>query len=185
MTERQAVTVSRESFLAAVRPLRKFVKRKDPGEAIISMEGEDLSIAAMGVATAMPAAGEWAGEVRVPARFVLMLAVAPPEGDPLTVEVRDGRFRIGSLSIACELSDSWKSEIPLPIDATPVQILRLRLQYSPHRIEKAGLSKRVAAEEEKAMSMINKAWKELQPLGVTPEDLKRLVVDTLRKGIEK
>lgn len=185
MTERRAVTVARESFLAAMRPLRRFVKRKDPGEAIISMEGEDLFISAMGVSTAMPAVGEWAGEVRIPARFVLALAVVPPSGDPLTIEVAEGRLRIGSLSISCTLSDSWMSEIPLPLDATPAQILSLRFQYSPERIEKAGLAKRLAAEDAAAMKRIMKAWKELEPLGVKVEDLKTLVKETLKQGIEK
>lgn len=175
------VSVSRESFLQAMKPLRRFVKRKDPGEAIISMEAEELSISALGVSTGMPAFGRWLGEVKIPTRFVLMLSMAPPAGDPLILEVKDGRFRIAGLSVGCTLNDAWKSEIPLPLDPTPAQVLDLLFRYGPERIEKAGLSKRVAKAEASAMRKVAAAADILAPLGVTVEDLKALVVRKLKE----
>ena len=93
----KSVLINREDFLAMLEPLKRFAKKKQVGDAALSMEDGDLVISFVGISTGAPATGNWSGEVRVPGRLIWGIAMVPPEGDPIRLEVRDGRLHIGTL----------------------------------------------------------------------------------------
>lgn len=178
-----SVSMSRADFLEALKPVKGLIKLKDVADALISMEGEFLTIAVVGLATSVAAEGAWPGEVRVPGRFIVALAKMPPPGDPIRFEVRDGRLYVGALSVACAEQDAWKSEIELPLAPSLEELLQLSYQHPPERIERAGLKKRVEEAREKAAALIQKAAPILAPLGITERVLREFLEDRLKKGI--
>ena len=173
------VSVQRKDLLEAFRPLRLVKNRKDVPEAIVSMEGDTLCFSVIGMSTYANAEGSWTGEVRIPGAFLLALAKMPPPGDPVVVAVREGRLHFGALSTACVEQASWKSEIPLPLDPSLSELLRLRYLYTAERIERAGLKIRVEDAHDRAAKLLGQAAKSLAPLDITREDLRDLLVKKL------
>jgi hypothetical protein len=178
------ISMERADFLEALKPLKSLVKAKELAEAVLSMEGENLTIALVGVATYVRARGAWPGEVRVPGLFMVKLAKMPPPGDPIRFQVRDERLHIGSLFVACVVQDSWKSEIELSLDPSLTDLLRLHYEYPADRIERAGLTKRVEEAKGRASKMIRKAASALAPLEIKDTDLVELLRQRLKKDIE-
>lgn len=177
------VSMERAAFLEAMKPLKSLVKMKDLAEAVLSMEGEDLTIALVGVATFIRAEGVWNGEIRAPSAFIVSLAKMPPPGDPIRFQVRDERLHVGSLSITCAAQDSWKSEIELPLEPSLTALLQLHYQYPADRIERAGLTKKVEEAKAKASKIIRKAASTLAPLEIKDTDLVELLRQRLKKDI--
>ncbi|MFZ0928388.1 MAG: hypothetical protein WAN11_07295 [Syntrophobacteraceae bacterium] len=180
----KSVLINREDFLAMLEPLKRFAKKKQVGDAALSMEDGDLVISFVGISTGAPATGNWSGEVRVPGRLIWGIAMVPPEGDPIRLEVRDGRLHIGTLSVSCLAQKTQKSAVNPLMDPELVKMLRLRLIYPLDRLDKAGLTRALVQAEEKARKIVGHAAKILAPLNISESDLMRMVKEHLRKGID-
>jgi hypothetical protein len=178
------VLISREDFLMMLKPLKRFARRKQVEDAILSMEGGELVIALVGFSSGAPVTGNWTGEVRVPGGLLVRIATAPPAGDPIRLVVRDGRLHIGTLAVNCVVQKASKSKIELPLDPDLVTVLRLRLLYPPDQLERAGLAIRLAEAEAKARKLVTQAAQVLKPLDITDSDLMQIVPDQLRRGME-
>ena len=185
MTEPVSVSATRDDFLTAFRPLKKHVKKSDPGQAIIAMNEGALSFSAVGITVGMKVDGSLGpGERRVPAKFLLGLARYPPPGDPITITAYGDRIRIGDVSIQCVITNTWRSNIELPLEPTLYQVLALRFQYTKEEIERAGLTARLAKAEEVVEKRIEKALEPLLAFGVTYDDLREVVVKRLKEALK-
>ncbi len=185
-----SVRAARKDLIEALKPLRRIVRKKDfDSPAVVSMEGHALKVAFVGGAVSIPTEGSWAGEVRVPTLlFVRLAANLPkgiPAGDPLLVEVRDDRLYVGTAWGKCVWQAAFRSEIELPLDPDFLTLLRLPVQYSEDRLERAGLLPRVREAQEKSRRLVRKAADVLWPLDVSEEDLQRLVQERLAGGRER
>lgn len=182
------ISIKREDFLAMLKPLKRFVKKKQAEDALLSMEGGDLVISLPGISTGAPATGTWAAEVFVPARLIWGIAMAPPPGDPITMEVRDGRLHIGSLSLSCSARKSRipaenKTEENSRVDSELVKMLRFRYLYSLEELHKGGFFRDVVKAEERAYNLVSRAAKILAPLNISELELWRMVKEHFRRGI--
>jgi hypothetical protein len=166
-----AVTIERAAFLGALRPLKKLASKKDLADALVTLKGSELTIELIGIVMGAEAAGTWPGEVRVNGAFFVGLARVPPPDDPVRLEIRDGRLRLGALSVACTLQESFGSEITLPLDPTLMEILAVGQRYSTDRIERAGLTKTVQQASQASSDLIRRAARILHPLEIRAEDL--------------
>ena len=180
------VSVARTELVEPLGRMAKLIPPTESAEALVTVDAGMLSISVSGVAASLPAFGTWRGEVRVSGRFVRMIGLDPPPGDPLVVEVRGGRLWVGTtLSAPCVEQEAWKSEVPISVDATVADILRLRFLHSRERLERAGLTKRVAEAEAVAREAIREAAEHLQAIGMSPAELQRLVVRWLEETAER
>lgn len=181
----RSVLVPRAELIKALRPLRSIVRKKDyDTPALVSMEGGSLRVAFPGGSLSVPAEGKWAGEVRVPTNLFVRLAVnlptGIPSGDPLPVEVRDGRLYVGSAWRPCVCQDAFHSEIELPLDVDFMTLLLLPYRYTDDRLERAGLMPKVREAKATAQHLCEKAAEVLYPLGIPLAEIKELV----RKRLE-
>lgn len=184
--EHRRVSVARHELVEALGRMARLVPQEESAEALVSVDEGMLSISVSGVAASLPAFGTWTGEVRVSAKFVRMVGLDPPSGDPLVVEVRGERLFFGTtLSAPCVEQDAWKSEVPIALNATVVDVLRLPFLYPQERLERAGLTRRVKEAESIAVEAIAEAAKPLEAIGISPSDLQRLVVRWLAETAER
>jgi len=179
-----SILIKREDFLVMLKPLKRFARKKAE-DAVLYMEGSDFYISLIGIKSGASATGKWTGEVRVPARLIWGIAMEPPAGDPIRIEVRDGRLHVGTLSVSCIEQKDWKSPVDLPIDTEFLKMLRLRFLYPPERLDQAGLIRPVVQVHEKARKIIARAAKILEPLNISEPDLRQFVMERLREGLEK
>ena len=68
-------------------------------EATFGFNGTYLLIEYQGIIASAPASGHWTGPVRVPAKFVYMLAQLLPSGDPMEILTKERHLHVGSCSI--------------------------------------------------------------------------------------
>ncbi len=182
----RSVQVPRAELIRALKPLRSIVRKKDHDTpALVSMEGGSLRVAFPGGSCSVPADGTWAGEVRVPTSLFVRLAVnlptGIPSGDPLPVEVRDGRLYVGSAWRPCICQDAFHSEIELPLDADFMTLLLLPFRHTDDRLERAGLTPKVRKAQESAHHLCEKAAEVLDPLWISAAEIEELV----RKRLER
>jgi len=180
----QSLLINREDFLTMLKPLKRFAKKKQAGDAVLSMDGGDFVISLVGISTGAPATGNWSGEVRVLGKLIWGIAMVPPEGDPIRLEVRDWRLHIGTLSVSCIAQKTQKNAVNPLMDPELVKMLRLRYVYPLDRLDKAGFTPALVKAQEKARKIVNRAAKILAPLNISESDLMRMVKEHLRRGID-
>lgn len=184
--DRRRVSVAREALLEALGRMARLIPQEETAEAIVTVEEGMLSFAVSGVAASVPAFGTWTGEIRVSAKFVRMVGLDPPDGDPLVIEVRGGRLFVGTtLSAPCVEQDAWRSEVPLSLDATIADVLRLRYLYPRERLVRAGLERRLEEAEAVALEAIGEAAKPPGPFGMSRDELQRVVVRWLEETADR
>jgi hypothetical protein len=130
------------------------------GELMISFDGTDLHFVTQGMKTRIAGQGHWPGTARVAAKYFIPLIKLPPNEEPITLRVKDGKLRIETYSISCRWQTTVPMPIDLPLDAPPIEILRLRFKYSLDDLAGAGL---------------------LPKLGELENDIARLYDEALRK----
>jgi hypothetical protein len=177
-----SVNVSRAELRGAMKLLSGMIPKKEPAAAVISFDDGDLLIELPGGAMAVAAVGDWPGTVRVKSEVILRLWRTLPEGDPLQISVRGGRFYVGDgFSVGCELSSADGYSIGLPLDPPLWAVLGLKFAHTDDAIEAAGLRPRLHQAEERAAKLIARAVDSLAPLGVGPSDVEAFVEDVIRR----
>jgi hypothetical protein len=110
------LSVNRKAFESALYRFAKLCEPKRHEEALISFDGAFLHVECQGTVATAPAQGHWPGKVRIPAKFVFMLAELPPPGDPIEIYASSERFHVGSCSINTISSFSAESPVHLAVD---------------------------------------------------------------------
>ena len=175
------LAVPRPDLEEAFRLVRKLCRPKHGEEAVLSFGGACLHIDCAGM-TLMPGAqGDWPGQVRFPARFLLMLARLPPAGDPIEFSVKQGCLHVGSCSVSCTLQPVWSKSIDLPMNTDLAEILALPLTYTPEEIAASGYSRVVDRVRFLADRRLARAARELKCFRVEPVELREWAYATLRR----
>jgi hypothetical protein len=168
-----------------LKPLKRFAKKKQAGDAVLSMEGGDFVISLVGISTGAPATGNWSGEVCVPGKWIWGIAMMPPEGDPIRLEVRDGRLYLGTVSVSCIAKEALETAMNPLVDRELMKMLRLRFNYPLDRLHQSGLVDAVAQAEKKMSKIVSRAARTLAPLNISEPDLMRMVSEHLRRLLEE
>jgi hypothetical protein len=102
-----------ETALGRIKKLREPLRNE---EALFSFNGTYLLIEYQGIIASALASGHWAGPVRVPAKFVYMLAQILPSGDPMEILIKERHLHVGSCSINCLDAPSEDDPLHVTID---------------------------------------------------------------------
>jgi len=174
--------VGLKEFVEALRRLARTVKPRQAGQAVLRLEDGRLLIRLGGGEVAVPASGRWSGEARVNGALVLALAKHPPVKDPLTLLVEGGHPDMADLSVPCEWQEVGAAKLEIPIETPLIEILRMGLNNTNDALERSGILKPVHEAQRRCETLTAKAANTLRPLGIQPEDVKRLVDDWIRNG---
>lgn len=177
-----SLSILRPDFDASFTLIRKLCKASPEGEAVLSFDGECLHIELGGMGVTPAARGEWPGQARVRARFILALAKVPPSGEAIEFRVEDGRIRVGTTVANCVWQPAWSRCIELPENASRADVLALPLQYEHDDIEASGYANALKEAEEWRDDRIADALTALRDLGVTREDIEALAHEALRRA---
>ena len=178
-----SLSIERSELAGLLKTASKFGKPTDKSDAVLSFDGQALSIEMTGMALEVPAAGQWEGEVLVPTGVIVRLARHLPPGDPLKVSVAKERLWIQDFSVSCKRQYALGKRIELPLDPTLQEILTLPHRYSAMTIERSGLSKVVEEAQENMERRIARAAVNLKPLGVEPSDVRWIVLKVLNRSV--
>ncbi len=174
--------VNRNELAEGLKKLRKLIKPRQAGEAILSFESGLLMVELGSITVQATAEGLLRGLVRVSGKSVLNLAEALPANDPLLIKVETERLHIGGLSLPCIWHDADEPTIGLPMDAPLTALLGVRYKYTEEQIFRSGLTDPIAEAEARRKMLTCNAANKLEPLGVRLEDVERLVDESLRRA---
>jgi hypothetical protein len=180
---RYELKVNRSELANGLETLRKLVKKPKPNmEAVFSFEDGLLEVYLNGFTVQAHAEGELPGLTRIPGVKAINLSKVLPTDDPLIIALEEERFYIGSLSIPCYWDNVRPRPIEIPNDAPLTTLLGVRLQYSHDDIFASGLLKPVNEAVNKRKMLVKRAANILEPLGVSLEEVERLVDDAVKRA---
>lgn len=180
-----SVFIPRPELLSSFGLIRRLCKPRCGEEAVLSFDGQCLHIELGGMGVTPPARGEWSGQARVAAIFIVALAKVPPSGDTIEFRVENGELHIGTSVAACVWQPAWSRSIDLPENASDEQILALPLQYEMPEIIASGYERLLQRAEKKRALAIAKALAAVSEFGVTREEIQALVLGAFRRKISK
>src|SRR5690349_18713467 len=85
-----SVHVVARDLTAALSIFKKFMNKKDPGNALLTFNGGVLRIEMHGMAQNLPASGSWTQEARVSGRNLVRLTGLPKGDEDVEIAVADG-----------------------------------------------------------------------------------------------
>lgn len=175
-----SLQVNRAGLVAAFSTLRKMKKPRNPGDALVTFEGENITFAVLGLTLRAKAEGSWVGQARITSAFLIRLTMLPPLNDPVPVRVADGHFYIENAYTECIWEPVEENRIELPINVTFLRLLALGFYHSRDEIARSGLLKEYEDAVKQREALITRATNVLVPLGITREEVARLVEESLR-----
>lgn len=170
-----------DALRSTLASLSRVVGPKTRDHVILSYDEDGLHLETAGAAMTVPATGSWTGQARVAgAAFLLMHRVLPRAGQ-ISIRVEDGKLYLGGTALPCAWEKTTQPSIPLPLNLTDLDVLKLARIYPVDRLEAAGIGTRVADAEEWLASMLDRAAKILEPLGIGRDALEALAERRLRE----
>jgi hypothetical protein len=149
----------------------------DPVDIVVMESSAILS--AIGTEKEIPATSKLTGSARVPLHIMLKIAAtAHTYTQSEVVKCDQGSIMIGRTLInhaQIELRDATPHRLDVPVDLSVLDTLALFQVLDPGTILAEGLQPRVTRALATRYSAVNTAAAALEPLGVTVEQLKRLV----------
>ncbi len=106
-----------------------------------------------------------------------------PESDPVEFLVDGNRLTIGGLTVPCSWHPSGAAVVSLPMNADLRELLLADLMHSEETLDASGVAKRVHDAREKRDKLLERATKLLEPLGISRDELARLVNESLLKRL--
>ena len=188
-----SLSVERSDFTHALKIVTRGIG-KYAGEASLRFENGLLSVEAHGTVASAPASGAWPIPIFVQASWVRRLARRMPPGDPLRLEIKEGRIYVERYSEPCALTPT---AIPANPDRPQIDeeglIEEAAKVLKPLLIKRSDLEELVAeartngaaswsADERKMTSIVANAWILLAPLGIETSDIRRLVDKAVRNA---
>lgn len=173
--------VDRGHVIQGLRALRLPRKLKSGARAILGFDGSFLTLEVLDQMFAASATGTWPGNARVSATLIGALRQALPAGDPLVVQCDRERLSFGTLRVDCEWQPVSEELTTMPATEEWVATLALNYSMSRGKLITDGFKKSLDDAERKLTQRLRSAAKSLEPLGVTVEDLRRLVETRLRE----
>jgi hypothetical protein len=176
-------TVSLADFKSALKLLKIAVMKDGDGELLITFDGTKLHFVVQGMETSISGQGHWPGTALVSAKYIIPLIKVPPDQDPVTLRFNDGKLKIQTYTLACKWQHISPIPIDVPMDARPIDILRLRFKYSLDDLAGAGLLTKIGELEKDVRKKIEKSAVLLEPYGISKDDLLRLYAAALEKRL--
>ena len=185
--------IGRASLTHALKIVAKPL-RKDTGEASLRFEDGHVSIEAAGTVANSPANGVWPVPVFVRASWVRRLAQRMPPGDPVRLQIREGRIYLERYSEPCAFTPTEPSADSMGPQVNEERlILEAARILKPLRIKRSDLEELVAGarakgtatwstDEKRMTAIVAKAWVLLAPLGIETADIRRLMEKTVRNA---
>jgi hypothetical protein len=188
-----SLEIGRMSLTHAQKIVAKAIG-KDAGEASLRFEDGQVSIEAYGTVANSPANGVLPVPVFVRASWVKRLAQRMPPGDPVHLQIREGRIYLERYSEPCTFTPTES-----PMDSKGPQVNEERLIreaariLKPLRIKRSDLEELVSGtrtkgtatwspDEKRMTAIVARAWVLLAPLGIETADIRRLMEKTVRNA---
>lgn len=176
-----ALTVDRQEFRKTLNSLGRIVPKRLVGHAALSFEDGIFQIELPGGGTGLPAQGEWHGIVRISGDVLLNLARALPDTDRVSISAQEGKLTIGTLSISCVMDDDGPPSIQVPLNASLSEVVHIQLTHDNEEIRRSGLTPVIEKAMENVYRLIGQAAVTLAPLEVAEDDIRQLVVASIKK----
>mgnify|MGYP005697905257 CR=1 FL=1 len=167
--------VEKKPFLNALKTLRISIRARQKDEAIISFADGELSIRVQDSVVTVPATGQWSGTAKIVARTLIPIVTFPPDPDPLPLRFVGERFFIAGWSVNGTWHAGELEEPPVGDDATILELVALRGQYSETELESSGLLQQVRDAELTVKEHVAQAVKVLEGIGISEEDVQAIV----------
>ena len=177
-----SLQVSRAGLVAALNTIRKMRKPRSPGDALVSFADGKIALAVLGLTIRATAEGTWLGQAKIPIAFLTHLTKVPSSlwSDPVPIRVADGRFYIETFYIDCVWEQVEQNRIELPINVTLRRLLAMGFYHSMDAMDRSGLLNDYEDAVRRRDILITRAADILSPLGLTQDDVVRLVEASLR-----
>lgn len=172
--------VDRVELLQALFSVFRLQKASSKAKAVLHFEDGALHFELPGMSVGVSAAGEWSGRAQVPAAFLQMLTRVPPDTDPVSFVVAEGKLRVNSSVISCTWTPDSGSRIELPLNPPFKMVLSAAYHYTPDDIEQAGLKDVIADAEKRRDALIGQALAALNEFGFTRAEIRALVDAKMR-----
>lgn len=167
------VEVARLEFNSAIA---RFAKGRWPPQAAdLTFENGILSIKVDNAMVTMRAGGQWHGSAFFGGQAIAALAKVPPVADPVIVEYRDGRIRLGPLSVGCMWTDASEGFIEAVENPGVLDLLALGRSMPAAEIHRSGLWRRINRAKGTVTTAIEKAMRYLDQIEITEAELYELV----------
>jgi hypothetical protein len=172
-------------FAKAMGVFKKLLKAKRPsGEMLLGFKDGLLTVENSGIASTIPAQGEWDGEARVSAVFVLTLVPQLRAQVPTELFVADGELQIRQGSTVWGQKCAWHAGVRpddgLAFNAGLTEVVAFSLRHSEEEIERLGQRKAVDDARARFEKLVEAAAKALSPLDIFPSDLRPWLEEAIR-----
>ena len=174
------LVVEVKALFATLRKVFPKLRRRKTLEVILSFDGEQFNVDFQGAQYGAKAAGEWKGTARL-SLAMFEAIVNTHQGDTLTVEYRDGKLTLGSMSVTARWQDISGQLLELNIDTSDEDFLAICLSVPESRVVASGLGPRFEAAKRQLAKRIDEAAERLKPFGDYRDPIESLVVTALRK----
>ncbi|GIV33056.1 MAG: hypothetical protein KatS3mg031_0591 [Chitinophagales bacterium] len=171
-------TVSLEDFKKMITQANRIIKKIDDTITKISVQPESIEFEFVGIQRTLPAMTETYCDVLVP--FKVLLGIAKTATTPrLTLTFKDGQMNTDKINVshkAIKVQSLFSNkEIPLPVNPSLADILKLRKLYDKEKLIELNLMPRIESAEQELKDRLNKAAALLKDFGVKFSDLESLV----------
>lgn len=173
--------VGRADFISAFRTFSKVDLRPD---ALLAFEGGFLSVEAGDRAAVVHAEGEWHGRARFSPIVLRALAKVPPAGDPVAIELVEGRVQIGTMMIGCRwesVSARFIQELKNP---DYLDLLAMDRTLPRSEIRSKRLDRQIRTAQATLAGRVAKAAKLLEVADIEERDLWQLVEQNIKLRME-
>ena len=172
------------AFMNNLRAASRVLRAKVGDEALLSYDGACLHVEFAGGGFTVPARGNWPGQVRIPATWLMVLVKMPPKRDPIVFCREDGRLHLESSSVSCVEQSNWRAAIQVPVNASSPMLVALSLRYEDEEIAASGLTAQVKDAHDQFKRKLRSAAKALEPYGVTEKVLRPWVENIVENNAD-
>lgn len=173
------LSVPLATFVEELRRWARVCGKPDGQQAILRLAAAGLTVSGGGAQFTVPASGRWPGEARIAGSILYALAKVPPRQDPLRIEVRADRLRIGTLTAPCTWQREGSATIELPLGMEMLDMIRLGLLHDEEALRTAGAWNAVDAARQRAETLLRSAARTLVPLQITEAELRAFASERL------
>ena len=178
------VVLEYADFVSMVKRMKRVLKPRATGEALLLYEDGKLVIRTPGITLYGAAEGRWNGEVRIPIDRFLKYDRLLAKHQPVRLIVCDDKLKVNDITIPCEWLPGASKVISIPLDASYLQIYLLQDEYTDMEIAAAGLWGVYRSAHIKVETMIFDAYEMLKPLGIDHDELHKMCYDAVRKMLK-
>ena len=174
------LVVEVKPLFATLRKVFPRLRRRKTLEVVLSCDGDQFNVDFQGAQYGAKAVGEWKGSARL-SLAMFEAIVNTHHGDTLEVEYRDGKLKLGSMSVAARWQDIAGELLELNVDTSDQDFLAICLSVPESRVVASGLGRRFEDAKQRLARRIDEAAERLKPFGDYRDSIEALVVSALRK----